>query len=75
MIPLNKNKRNNLFFSLLLVVSLLLGLTLFPVSVIRAGAKTKLSVTVRLGSKKVNKKTINMEKGSSRKIKLSIVPK
>ena len=74
MIPLNKNKRNNLFFSLLLVVSLLLGLTLFPVSVIRAGAKTKLSVTVQVGSKKVNKKTIHMKKGSSRKIKLSIVP-
>lgn len=70
---MNRNKRNNLIFSLLLVASLLSGLTLSPLSMMKAEAKTKLSVTVRLGSKKVNKKTINMEKGS-RKIKLSIVP-
>lgn len=72
---MNKNKRNNLIFSLLLVASLLSGLTLSPVSMTRAEAKTKLSVTVQFGSKKVNKKTIHMKKGSSKKIKLSIVSK
>lgn len=71
---MNRNKRNNLIFSLLLVASLLSGLTLSPLSIMKAEAKTKLSVTAKLGSKKVNKKTINMKKGSSRKIKLSIVP-
>ncbi len=33
-----------------------------------------MSVTVRVDSKKVNKKTITMKKGSSKKIKLSLVP-
>lgn len=72
---MNKSKRNKILLVLLLVASLLSTLTVSPVSMIKAEAKTKLSVTVKLGSKKVNKKTINMKRGSSRKIKLSIVPK
>lgn len=72
---MNKSKRNKILLALLLVASLLSTLPLSPVSMIKAEAKTKLSVTVKLGSKKVNKKTINMKRGSSRKIKLFIVPK
>lgn len=72
---MNKNKRKNLIFSLLLVATLLSGMILSPVAMIRAEAKTKLSVTARVGSKKVNKKTIHIKKGNSRKIKLSVVPK
>ena len=58
------------FLVLVLVVSLVSGLVHFPASVIRAEAKTKLSVTVKVASKRVNKKTITMKKGSSKKIKL-----
>ncbi len=72
---MNKNKRKNLIFSLLLVATLLSGMILSPVAMTRAEAKTKLSVTAKVGSKKVNKKTIHMKKGSSRKIKLSVVLK
>lgn len=61
-------------FVLLLVISLVSGLELSPVSVTGAEAKTKLSVTVKVDSRKVNKKTITMKKGSSKKIKLSFVP-
>ena len=67
-----KMKRS--FFVFLIVVSLVSGLVHFPVFVTRAEAKTKLSVTVRVDSKKVNKKTITMKMGSSKKIKLSLVP-
>lgn len=64
----------NFLFVFLLVASLLFGLTLSPVSMTTADAKTKMSVTVKVGSKKVNKKTIALKKGSSRKIKLSFTP-
>ncbi len=67
-----KMKRS--FFALLIVISLVSGLVHFPVFMTRAEAKTKLSMTVRVDSKKVNKKTITMKKGSSKKIKLSLVP-
>ena len=75
MIPLNHSKLKNFVLPLLLVASLLSGMLLSPVTMIKAEAKTKLSVTARVGSKKVNKKTIHMKKGNSRKIKLSVVPK
>ncbi|MCH5267390.1 MAG: Ig-like domain-containing protein [Lachnospiraceae bacterium] len=68
----SKVKRS--LFALLLVINLVTGLVLSPVSVMRAEAKTKLSVTVKVGSQKANKKTITMKKGSSKKIKLSIAP-
>ena len=70
MIPLKNSKENNLLV-FLLVVGLLSGPMLSPVSMITADAKTKMSVSVKVGSKKVNKKTITLQKGSSRKIKLS----
>ena len=68
------NKRNRSFLVLFLIVSLVFVLVYFPDSAARAGAKTNLSVTVKVGSKKVNKKTITMNKGSSKKIKLSLSP-
>lgn len=64
----------NFLFVFLLVASLLFGLTLSPVSMTTADAKTKMFVTVKVGSKKVNKKTIALKEGSSRKIKLSFTP-
>lgn len=68
---MKNSKVKNLLFVLLLVISLLSGLALSPVSMTKADAKTKMSATVKVGSKKVNKKTITLEKGSNRKIKLS----
>ena len=65
----NKVKRS--LFVLLLVISLMSGLVLSPVSGVSAEAKTKLSVTVKVDSEKVNKKTITMKKGNSKKVKLS----
>jgi len=72
---LNHNKPKNFVLPLLLVAGLLSEMILSPVTMTKAEAKTKLSVTARVGSKKVNKKIINMKKGSRRKIKLSVVPK
>lgn len=63
----NSKVKKNLFV-FLFVVSLLSGLILSPVSITTADAKTKMSVTVKVGSKKVNKKTITLKKGSNRKI-------
>ena len=71
---MKNSKVKNFLFVFLLVASLLFGLTLSPVSMTTADAKTKMSVTVKVGSKKVNKKTIALKKGSSRKIKLSFTP-
>lgn len=68
---MKKSKVKKFLFVFLLVASLLSGLTLSPVSMTTADAKTKMSVTVKVGSQKVNKKTITLKKGSSRKIKLS----
>lgn len=62
-------------FVFLLVVSLLSGMKLFPVSMTKAGTKAKMSVAVMVDSKKVNKKTIALKKGGSRKIKLSFATK
>lgn len=71
---MKNHKMKRSLFILLLVVSMVSGLVHFPIFVTRAEAKTKLSVTVRVDSKKVNKKTITMKKGSSKKIKLSLAP-
>lgn len=71
---MKNSKVKNFLFVFLLVVSLLSGLMLSPVSMTTADAKTKMSVTVKVASKKVNKKTITLKKGSSRKIKLSFTP-
>lgn len=71
---MKNSKVKNFLFVLLVVVSLLSGLALSPVLKTKAETKTKLSVTVKVGSEKVNKKTINMKEGSSSKIKLSVVP-
>ena len=71
---MKKSKEKKFLFVFLLVASLLSGLTLSPVSMTTADAKTKMSVTVKVGSQKVNKETITLKKGSSRKIKLSFTP-
>ena len=73
-ILLKSNTMSSFLLSLLLVISLVSGLMHFPVSLARAETKTKLSVAVKVGSKKVNKKTITMKKGSSKKIKLFLTP-
>lgn len=65
---MKKNKIDVVF----LTASLVFGLVVSPISLTRSEAKKKLSVTVKVGSKKVNKKTITMKKGSSKKIKLSL---
>lgn len=67
-------KAKNFLFVFLLVASLMSGLTLFPVSMTTVDAKTKTSVTVKVGTKKVNKKTITLKEGNSRKIKLVFTP-
>ena len=71
---MKNSKVKNLFFIFLLVSSLLSGLVLSPVSITTADAKTNISVTAKIGSKKVNKKTITLKEGSSRIIKLSFTP-
>lgn len=50
-IPLKNSKENNLLV-FLLVVGLLSGLMLSPVSMTTADAKTKMSVTVKVGPKR-----------------------
>lgn len=71
---MKNNKIERPLCVLFLVISLVSGLVHFQDSMTRAEAKTKLSVSVKIGSKKVNKKTITMDKGSSKKIKLSLAP-
>ena len=71
---MKSNTMTSFLLPLLLIISLVSGLMHFPVSLTRAEAKTKLSVAVKVGSKKVNKKTITMKKGSSKKIKLFPTP-
>lgn len=59
----------------LLVVSLIFGMAHPCISAAKAETKAQLSVAVKIDSKKVNKKTVAMKKGSSKKIKLSFAPK
>lgn len=61
---------------ILLIMSMIAGL--MQGSVLRVKARTdtnsKISVTARVGSKKVNKKTYTMKQGNTKKINLSITP-
>lgn len=62
--------------TLLLAFSLFVGLTDNVDAVVQAKAETsEQSVTVKIGTKKLNKKTYTMEKGSSKKIRLLVTPK
>lgn len=67
-------KTKKFLFVFLLVASLMSGLMLFPVSMTTADAKTTTSVIVKVDTKKVNKKTITLKEGNSRKIKLAVTP-
>ena len=69
---MKNSKMKRSFFVLFLVISLVSGLVQFQTSVTEA--KTKLSVTVKVGTKKANNKTITMNQSSSKKIKLSLTP-
>lgn len=66
-----------MLLSALLMASVITGLT--ENSTLRLDARTNtqdnLSVTAKIGSKKVNKKTYTMKKGSNKKIDLLITPK
>ncbi len=64
---MNHNKPKNFVLPLLLVAGLLSEMILSPVTMTKAEAKTKLSVTARVGSKKVNKKDNKYEKGQQKK--------
>ena len=60
----------------LVVFSLFVGLAGDSDIVVRAKAETpKLSVTAKMGTKKINKKTYTMKKGSSKNIRLLVTPK
>ncbi len=62
--------------SVLVIFSLFVGLTGNYDAVVPAKMKTvKQSVTAKIGTKKVNKKTFNVKKGSSKKIRLFVTPK
>lgn len=62
--------------SVLLVLCILVGIENQPVRGIQGKAETSdVSVSVKIGSKKMNKKTYTMKKGSSKKIRLSVSPK
>jgi len=62
--------------SVLVIFSLFAGLTGNYDAVVQAKTKTvKQSVTVKIGTKKVNKKTYIMEKGSTKKVRLLVTPK
>lgn len=68
------DKIKDTFLISLLIASIMSGLVNPLVFATRSEAKPKFSVTVKVDSKKVNKKTISMKKGSSKKIRLSFVP-
>lgn len=62
--------------SVLLVFSLIVGLAGINDAVVRAKAETsEQSVTAKIGTKKINKKTYSMKKGSKKKVRLLVVPK
>ena len=44
------------------------------ISAVKTEARENLSVTLKVDSKKANKKTVSMKKGSGKKIKISIAP-
>ena len=60
----------------LVVFGLFIGLAGNTDMAVRAKAETpKQSVTAKMGTKKINKKTYTMKKGSSKKIRLLVTPK
>ena len=63
--------------SAVLIASLIIGATQNFALQVRAktGQQNDFSVTAKIGSKRVNKKTYTMKKGSSKKIDLLITPK
>lgn len=64
-----------MMISAVLIVSIMLGLTQNTTPWVSAKAQNNLSVVLKLDSKKVNRKTVTMTKGSSKKISLSITSK
>lgn len=61
---------------LLLIFCLLFGLSGNAGTMAQAKTGTSIkSVTVKIGTKKINKKTYTMKQGSSKKVHLSVVPK
>ena len=72
---MRQNKWKKRLFSLLLVMSLTFAFSVYPISAVKTEARANLSVTLKVDSKKVNKKTISMQKGSSKKIEISTVLK
>ncbi|MCM1499268.1 MAG: cyclophilin-like fold protein [Clostridium sp.] len=62
--------------SVLFIFSLLVSLTGNAGMVAQAKAETSVpTVTVKIGTKKVNKKTYTMKQGSSKKVRLAVTPK
>ena len=72
---MRQNKWKKKLFSLLLVMSLTFAFGVYPISAVKTEARANLSVTLKVDSKKVNEKTISMQKGSSKKIEISTVQK
>ncbi len=72
---MRKKKWKKNLFSLLLMMSLAFVFSVYLIPSAKAESRPELSVTLNVDSKKVNEKTITMEKGSSKKIKVSVVPK
>lgn len=71
-----KRRYKKIGLSVLFVVSILFGLA--NMSAVVTQAKTEdssVSVKAKIGSKKINKTTYTMKKGTSKKIRLSITPK
>lgn len=62
-------------FLILFVMGLTFAFSVYPISAAKTEARTSLSMTLKVDSKKVNKKTISMQKGSSKNIKISVVQK
>ena len=60
---------------LLLMMGLAIAFITNSIPAARAKSRENLSVTLNVDSKEVNEKTITMEKGSSKKIKVSVVLK
>ena len=70
---MKQNKRK--LFLILFVMGLTFAFSVCPISAAKTEARTSLSVTLKVDSKKVNKKTISMQEGSSKNIKISTAPK
>ena len=71
---LRQNKWKKKLFATLFMINLTFAFSVYPIPAAKTEARSDLSVTLKVDSKKVNKKTISMQKGSSKKIKILIVP-